>query len=628
MKIKFKLFLIITVFILAFGIQFSFRSASRLRNSAIQHELQYLGELERTILQARFSLSHLIIHDYILTLDGFNEESGHLISLLGELDNQVQIPSLGQEMEDFFLRMGSMNNLIGTRLLEFSQITAEFDEIATGYLGTLRDLKISNMFATTARPTDGNYDLFAFGLERLVRSIRKVDEALEIAAGLIVDNRNEVSTITDAVESRSELIGNSLTAVLILLAFGFSYFLTRGIGLDLKAIGRSIGTLSQGDLTVSFNTARKDEIAVLNRDLQSFADNLSRSIRDIQTISEENSQTRKILLQTTQRSEESIKKVLTSINSIEQEMASLELMSENSFQSNRDLSGELESLNERIHEQKSVIDSTSASVKSIIESITEMSRLSEMNKSANKDLVQTVQEGAESVATANEAVQNLAGFIEDINSIARMIQGIASRTNLLSMNAAIEAAHAGDAGKGFSVVAEEIRKLAEASAVNSKDISAKLASMTEGVQTAVDAGAITNQSFEEINSRVRDVTLSFHQISSAASSMDDGSQLVLETLNELSVQSFQVEGSAGNMIRGAAEVLESAQKYSTATMTVQKDVSSISGEMEGIATAVENTVDIARSIDRISQKLNESVSRYNTEEYASDMIIDNTVGLE
>ena len=627
MKIKFKLFLIIIVFILAFGIQFSFRSAARLKTTVIQHELQYLGELERSVLQARFSLSHLIIQDYSATLNSFVKESENLTRLLGDLEDQIQIRSLNDEMEEFFNRMGNMNNLVDQRLLEFYKIQGEFDEVALDYLGSTRDLTISNMFASTTR-NQGNYDLFAFSLERMVRSVRKVDEAFEIIANLIVTNRTDVNSITDAYERRSEFIGNMLTFLLVLLAFSFSYFLTRGIGLDLRSIGQRIETLSQGDLTVSFTTRRRDEISLLNRDLQSFAHDLSSSIRDIQKISEENIQTRNILLQSTQVSEKSIRKVLQSIGSIEQEIASLEMLSEVSFQSNRDLSGELESLNERIHSQKSVIDSTSTSVKAIIESISEMSRLSEMNQSANMELVQTVESGAESVATANDAVQNLADFIDDINSIARMIQGIASRTNLLSMNAAIEAAHAGDAGKGFSVVAEEIRKLAEASAVNSKEISAKLANMTERVQIAVDAGSITDKSFEQINQRVKDVTLSFREISNATAGMDKGGKSVLDTLQELSVQSFEVEGSAGKMIDGAAEVLQSAEKYSNATLTVQEDVFSISGEMDGIASAVASTVDIARTIDLISQKLNDSVSRYNTIETESPENIDITVGLE
>ncbi|MDC7235178.1 MAG: methyl-accepting chemotaxis protein [Spirochaetales bacterium] len=611
MKIRLKLFLVIAVFLAAFAIQYVAGTLTDQKMDAVARELDYLEELDRAFLQIQFTMSNLINQDYTLSIERLGVQREALEKLLSSLDEQTHIRSLSPEMETFFSRMGSMNTLISERVASFDRIQSDFHNVSVSYLGSTRDLKLSDMFNPTMQTGD-DYHIYAFEIQRLIKSISKTEEVFLIGSQLIVDNREEVNRITQDLVIRSNRFSSILSWFLILLAFLFSYLLTRGIGRNLYRIGQNIKALSMGDLTVSFKTKRKDEIAGLSRHIQGFIENLSHSIGEIQSISHENSISRNTLLESVELSRASLDKVQNSILSIEDEVRSLEKLSETSFESNKELGSELRQLNSRIQGQMKIISSTSLSVNSMITSLSDLTVLSDTNRSKNNELVSTVDAGARAVGTANEAVQNLAGLIEDIQSFAGMIQDIASQTNLLSMNAAIEAAHAGDAGKGFSVVADEIRKLAEASAVSSRDIDARLNEMTDRIQTALKAGNVTGRSFEEINMRVRDVTSSFQEISMAAEQLDKGGQSILGTLNELSVQSQEVEKSADLMIRDAENVLESAEQYSDATQTVREDIFSITGEMKGIATAVESTAQTARSVSRISEKLNDSVSAYRT----------------
>ena len=116
------------------------------------------------------------------------------------------------------------------------------------------------------------------------------------------------------------------------------------------------------------------------------------------------------------------------------------------------------------------------------------------------------------------------GNIDGIRDITAVIQSIASRTNLLAMNAAIEAAHAGDAGRGFAVVADEIRKLAEASAKNSKEITGLLTGMITSIQAADDAGQETRSAFGTLEVRVKDVRQASEEILGSIRELEAGSQ--------------------------------------------------------------------------------------------------------
>ena len=113
------------------------------------------------------------------------------------------------------------------------------------------------------------------------------------------------------------------------------------------------------------------------------------------------------------------------------------------------------------------------------------------------------------------------------------IQSIAEQTNLLAMNAAIEAAHAGEAGKGFSVVADEIRKLAETSAEQSNKIGEELSKIQNGIAHVVEASSESEKSFQSVSTRINLTSELITQIRGAMEEQQSGSQQILEALQAM-----------------------------------------------------------------------------------------------
>jgi iron only hydrogenase large subunit-like protein/uncharacterized protein YoxC len=160
-------------------------------------------------------------------------------------------------------------------------------------------------------------------------------------------------------------------------------------------------------------------------------------------------------------------------------------------------------LNDQIIQQASSIEESSAAIEQMMATITNTASMAQRRQSAIEQLVSNVEQGRASMRETIEAVESISRGVEGIGSAIKVISGIAANTNLLSMNAAIEAAHAGDAGRGFAVVAGEIRRLSETTRENSRNIAHTLTEIIGGIKATTSISSTTdaliNTMAEEIN---------------------------------------------------------------------------------------------------------------------------------
>jgi uncharacterized coiled-coil DUF342 family protein len=170
----------------------------------------------------------------------------------------------------------------------------------------------------------------------------------------------------------------------------------------------------------------------------------------------------------------------------------------------------INNLNDQIVRQASAIEESSAAIEEMVATINNTAGMAQKKQAAIQDLVNNVEQGRASMHETIEAVGAISRGVEGVGSTIKVIGGIAANTNLLSMNAAIEAAHAGDAGRGFAVVAGEIRRLSETTRENSRNIANTLTGIIEGIKSTTARSSATDALIgtmaEEINSFANTMT--------------------------------------------------------------------------------------------------------------------------
>ena len=372
----------------------------------------------------------------------------------------------------------------------------------------------------------------------------------------------------------------------------------------IKKVGVLVDELSTGeaDLTVQLNVNRNDEIGKLVNSVNKFLAKFHSIMSNIKTSEENLTEAGNILSGEIETTTSTINQMADSIGLVHNQVQNQSSSINNSASAMTQISKNIESLDEMIQGQASSVEEASSSVEQMIGNI----------NSVDKSVIRMVEEftilemdtktGIEKNSAVNELIQKISDQSVAMMDANEIIQSISEQTNLLAMNAAIEAAHAGEAGKGFSVVADEIRKLAETSAEQSNAISLELTNIQQGIEKVVVTSTESEQSFQSVSSRINLTGELVAQIRGAMEEQQAGSQQILEALQAMNVSTSEVRGAGGEMSKGGEEIMN--------------DVSNIQQSMNSIETAVaeinEGTNFVNESTNKlrnISASLNEAIKR-------------------
>jgi methyl-accepting chemotaxis protein len=250
-------------------------------------------------------------------------------------------------------------------------------------------------------------------------------------------------------------------------------------------------------------------------------------------------------------------------------------------------------LAEKIAEQSGVVDLSSESVTGMISSMESVASAALVARSTSDELVGLSSDGKAKLDEVRELVRVIVMHSESLGDAASVISEIASRTNLLAMNAAIEAAHAGDSGKGFAVVADEIRKLAEQSTAQAKDISAGLGKVASSIQSVGVAAESAVESYDVVHDKSASLGMEVLKISVAMEEQKDEGSRVLQALTRLHEITQGISSGSANLASSSHTILAQVSRLNAINRSVVQNNEEITIGTREINQAVAGTTDLA-----------------------------------
>jgi methyl-accepting chemotaxis protein len=262
-----------------------------------------------------------------------------------------------------------------------------------------------------------------------------------------------------------------------------------------------------------------------------------------------------------------------------------------------------EKLNALIEDQSTAITGSSSTIKEMTATIGSITGILNKNHEAIERLIYPARSGKTGIQQVASIIKNLEENSESLLQASVMIQTIAQQTNLLSMNAAIEAAHAGAAGRGFAVVAEEIHKLAEISSKQSKTISTVLSNLKKQIHEASGLSAASLQQFNTIVDMIDEIQTQESAISDAMRRQSSGCTQMLHAVKNIDEITVHVREDSALTKESCRSIFHTMQEINKETVEISINVNAIMGVSDELLEYDfgEGISEITESVDRVSK---------------------------
>ena len=420
------------------------------------------------------------------------------------------------------------------------------------------------------------------------KSIKSEQAYQKIVVAMEADCQDCIRGMTEAVLTSEEIFDNIeylvhvigiIIAVILILIVGILYILSKNIRHSVSQIALVTEKASKGDLSQDVRVDSTDEFGIIAEQFNSVIQHMRKVLRRLQDAAKQVSS-----------SAEKTKSGMTHTGELIKNIALAVTTAYDNANAQKKAIGDSE---DRIKQMEQGVEQSISAMEAGLESVRQTADHATTGNDKAQETARQMNEIANSVDQSARIVQELGENSKEIGSIVGVISSIAEQTNLLALNAAIEAARAGEAGKGFAVVADEVRKLAEGSQASVQKIDSIIGTIRATTDKAVATMESARQLVQSGLSNVELTGQSFQEIVNMIKIAEENSNRVMKTINSLRDPILDIVNRTEKISDMSVEIADNMEAISISTAkeaTHIVEISENSSNLTELSKNMETTV--------------------------------------
>jgi methyl-accepting chemotaxis protein len=430
---------------------------------------------------------------------------------------------------------------------------------------------------------------------------------------------NTLANLTLSVDARAAATERALSIAVMALSFGavgaaaaLLVSFARALNGSLASFGTAIENWNEKDFTVKVDEAGRDELAMLAARINGTIGDFAGLIGRVSGLAVNATTVREEILSASSETAASIEQIGANIGSIRARIDEMASRLVDSSEATRAIGQSVGALDEGLAEQSAALSRSSRRAGEMKEAASRAEAIARRQREESSTLEVLAAGELERLGQTNAVIASTVEDVEKVKEVVGIINAVAEQTDLLAMNAAIEAAHAGEAGRGFAVVAEEIRKLAESTNENAVLIGNTIGSMAEKIGEVSGASAQTDIDFRGIKELTRKARESMDELQGVVRELSASAAGAASDIELVAGNSCAAKARSGEILSNSRNAAEAAGIVTGLGLEIKGGMSEIEAGSKDTGSAMQHLRDLSWKIAESVKELHASVSGYKT----------------